>query len=185
MKTVLMTAIPTAAAFVLVTFSANGQTTTVASPVPGVVFVNSQRLLNEVPAARSEISRINSLQQMKNAELRGKQQAIDATRQEFATAPDADTRAKLQKQEQDQRADLERSTQQAQAEVQRFQRDIQSELQARVRGAIEELAKTQNIKLVLTADTSVVWGAPGMDVTNLLIDKLNAAAPVPPASPKQ
>jgi Skp family chaperone for outer membrane proteins len=185
MKTVLMTAIPTAAAFVLVTFSANGQTTTVESPVPGVVYLNGPRLLNEVPAARAEIVRLNAFQQQKNGELRTKQQEIDATRQQFTTAPDPETRTKLLKQEQDQRADLERATQQSQADVQRLQRDIQNELQARVRAAIQELAKTQNIKLVLTAETSVVWGAPGMDVTNLLIEKLNASAPAPPPAQKQ
>jgi Skp family chaperone for outer membrane proteins len=181
MKTLLMSAIPTAIVLVLVTFSAEGQTTsTVSSAVPGVVFVNSQRVLNEVPSARTEVSRIAAMQQQKNGELRAKQQALDTTRQQLTTATDAETRTKLSKQEQDQRSDLERATQQAQADLQRLQRDVQSEVQGRVRGAIEELAKTQNIKLVLNADTSVVWGAPGMDVTNLLIDKLTAPAAVPP-----
>jgi Skp family chaperone for outer membrane proteins len=179
MKTVLMSAIPTSIAFVLFTFSANGQTTTVASPVPGVVYINSQRVIGEAAAGRTEVARIQAMQQQKNNEIRAKQQALDYTRQQEATAADAETRTKLLKEEQDQRADLERATQQAQADLQQLQREVQSGLQVKVRAAIEELAKTHNFKLVLTADTSVVWGAPGMDVTGLVIEKLNAAAAAP------
>ena len=179
LKNVALSVIPAALVLAFVTFTAEGQTI-VTTAVPGVAYVSSQRIVNEVVSARTEFSRLQAMQQQKNNELRGKQQAIDATRQEFATADDAEARTRLLKQEQDQRADLERATQQAQADLQRLQRDVQAEVQARVQGELERIAKAQNLKLVLNADTTIVWSAPGMDITNLLVDRLNT----PPAVQK-
>lgn len=175
MKTAFLAAVPATIALAFVTFTAYGQTAQPAAP-QGIVYINSQRILNEVASARTELARVQAMQQQKNSELRTKQQVIDATRQQFATAPDAETRTRLLKQEQDQRADFERATQQAQADLQRLQRDVQAELQARVKAALEQMSKAQNYRLVLNADTSVVWGAPGMDVTSQLIERLNADA---------
>jgi Skp family chaperone for outer membrane proteins len=175
MKTAFLAAIPATVVLAFVTFSAYGQTGQPTAP-SGVVYINSQRILNEVASARTEVARVQAMQQEKNNEIRAKQQAIDATRQQFATAPDAETRTRLLKQEQDQRAELDRLAAQAQADVQRLQRDVQAELQARVKSALEQMSQAQNYRLVLNADTSVVWSAPGMDVTNQLIDRLNAEA---------
>ena len=150
------------------------------SGIPGVAYFSSQRLLNEVASARTELARIQAMQQQKNNELRTKQQAIEATRQEYASATDSEARTRLLKQEQDQRADFDRSVQQAQADIQRLQRDVQAEVQAQVKGSIEKLSRAHGFKMVLNADTSVVWASPGMDVTNLIIDALNAeSAPKP------
>lgn len=179
MKTAFLAAVPAALVLAFVTFNAEGQT---AAPgkVTGVAYVSSNRLMNEAVPARTELARVQSMQQQKNAELRAKQQAVDQTRLQLAQATDAETRAKLVKQEQDQRADFERSQQQAQADLQRLQREVQAEVQTRVRDAIAEMAKTQDIRLVINQDTSVVWAAPGMDITATLIERLNATSTAKP-----
>jgi Skp family chaperone for outer membrane proteins len=179
MKTAFLAAIPAALVLAFVTFNAEGQT---AAPgkVPGVVYISSNRLMNEAVPARTELARVQAMQQQKNAELRTKQQAVDATRLQLAQATDAETRARLVKQEQDQRADFERSQQQAQADLQRLQREVQAEVQTRVRDAIAEMAKTQDIRLVVNQDTTVVWAVPGMDITSTLIERLNASATAKP-----
>jgi Skp family chaperone for outer membrane proteins len=173
MRTVFLSAIPAALVLAFVTYSAEGQTTP-SSPVTGVAYVSSQRILNEVASARAELAKIQALQAQKNSELRAKQQAIDGIRKQIAAAADNDARAQLMKQEDEQRQELQRTAQEAQTELQRLQREVQVSLQAKVKAATEELSKTQNIKLVLNSDTSVIWAAPGFDVTNQLIDKLNA-----------
>ncbi|MBS1819461.1 MAG: OmpH family outer membrane protein [Acidobacteria bacterium] len=174
MKTAFLAAIPAAAILAFVAFSAEGQTPT-AQAGTKVAYVSTQRVLNEVASARTELGRVQALQQQKTNELRTKQQAIENTRQQIASATDATARATLTKQEQDQRADFDRANQQAQADLQRLQREVQADLQARVRQAIAELSRTQNVQMVLNFDTSVVWSEPGLDLTNLLIEKLNAA----------
>ncbi|MFN8065234.1 MAG: OmpH family outer membrane protein [Vicinamibacterales bacterium] len=174
MKNVFLAAIPAAAILAFVAFSAEGQTPQTQAGTK-VAYVSTQRVLNEVASARTELGRVQALQQQKANEIRTKQQAVDATRLQMANATDADTRSRLAKQEAEQRADFERTNQQAQADLQRLQREIQAELQARVRQAMEQLSKEQGFQVVLNADTALVWAAPGLDVTGLLIERMNAA----------
>jgi Skp family chaperone for outer membrane proteins len=179
-----LSAIPAALVLAFVTYSAEGQTAP-SSPVPGVAYISSQRLLNEVAEARTELAKVQALQAQKNSELRAKQQEIEATRRQIAAAADAGARNTLMKQEDEQRQELQRLAQQAQAELQKLQREVQAGLQVQVKKATEELSREQNIRLVLNADTTVIWAAPGMDVTNQLIDKLNAQSAQSTASTQQ
>lgn len=172
MKTAILAGLPGALVLAFVTFNAEGQTTP--GKIPGLGYVSSNRIMNEAVPARSELARIQALQQQKNSELRTKQQAIEATRQQIMQATDAETRSRLLKQEQEQRSDFERSQQQAQGDLQRLQREVQAEVQTRVRDAIAEVVKTQDLRVVLNQDTTVVWAAPGMDITATIIDRLNA-----------
>jgi Skp family chaperone for outer membrane proteins len=174
MKTVFLSAIPAALALAFVAYSAEGQTTP-ASPTQGIAYVSSNRLLSEVASARTQLARIQVLQQQKNTELRAKQQEIESTRQQFASAADAESRNRLLKQEQEQRSELERAMQQAQADVQKLQREVQAEVQGEVRKTIQQIVLEQNIKLVLNADTAIVWSAPGIDITSQVVDRMNAA----------
>ncbi len=175
MKTVFLASLPAALVLAFVAFKAEGQTQP-PTRVPGVVYVSSNRVLNEAIPARTELGRIQTLQQQKNNEIRTKQQTVDGLRVQMAQASDADTRGRLAKQELEARADFERTQQQAQADLQRLQREAQAEVQRIVRDAIVEMTKGQDIRLVLNQDSSVVWAAPGMDITTALIDKLNAGA---------
>ena len=86
----------------------------------------------------------------------------------------------LQQQELQQRTDLERATAQAQTEMQNLTRQVQAEFQGRVRGVLAEIVKGQNVQMVLNGDAAVVWSAPGLDLTNAVIERLDgqtAAAP--------
>src|SRR5438874_474248 len=76
-----------------------------------VAFVSSSRILNETTHGRSEAGRAQSAQQQRGAELRAKQQALEATRQQLLAASDAASRLELQKKEAEQRSDFERASQ--------------------------------------------------------------------------
>ncbi|MGC4081782.1 MAG: OmpH family outer membrane protein [Vicinamibacterales bacterium] len=173
MKTIVLAAVPAALVFAFMALSAEGQTPP-ATPTK-VAYISSQRVLNEVASAKAELARVQTLQQQKATEVRTKQQAVDTTRLQMAQATDSETRTRLTKQEAEQRADFERANQQAQADLQRLQREVQVTLQGRVREAMEQLAKDQGFQMVVNADTALVWAAPGLDVTNLLIERMNAA----------
>src|SRR5262245_9080929 len=108
-----------------------------------VAFVSPNRILNETAHGRSELGRIQAAQQRANADLRSKQQALEATRQQLSASSDNAARLSLQQKEQQQRAELERATQQAAAELQNMQREINNDLNQRVKAALEDLMKTQ------------------------------------------
>ena len=175
MKSLLAT-MPIALVFSL---AAPGQTPA-DKPTLTVGYVSSQRIFAESTDGKAEVARAQTIQQQKTIELRSKQQALDALRQQIAQAADGTSRAQLQQQEQQLRADLEKATIQAQAEMQLLQRQVQSDVLARVKPVIADLAKGQNVQLVLNSDTSVVWAAPGLDLTTAVIERMNrTTAPKP------
>src|SRR5262245_45200066 len=96
-----------------------------ASKTPSAVaFVSANRILQESAHGRSEMGRLQALQQRANADLRTKQQALEATRQEIGSATDNATKLTLQQKEQQQTAELARTSQQAQVDFQNLQREI-------------------------------------------------------------
>jgi outer membrane protein len=169
MKTLLAT-IAVSGFAVAYSMNLSGQT----PPPTPVGYVSTQRVLAESNEGKAAVSRIQALQQQKTGELRPKQQALETTRRQLASATDAAARTQLLQVEQQQRTDLERDAAQAQTDVQALQRQMQSELQVRVRALIEEIAKTKNVQLVLNGDTTVVWSTPGLDLTPDLVRQLNA-----------
>src|SRR5262249_37766373 len=130
-----------------------------------VAFISANRILNESTHGRSQLGRVQSLQQRANADLRAKQQALETTRQQIAAATDNAAKRTLQEKEQQQRTELERATQQAQGDLQNLQREINADLQLRVRTTLDELMKTQPYQAVLNADMDLMWSLPEVDVT--------------------
>jgi Skp family chaperone for outer membrane proteins len=177
MKTALMT-LPIALLTTVFSLGSAGQAPP--SPAtPPIGYISAQRIIAEATSAKADNARFQALQQQRATELRTKQQTLEATRQQLAQATDTSTRGQLEQQDRQQQTDLERATAQAQAELQALQRQFQTDLQAKVKSAVDDLAKSQNIQLVLNADTSVVWAAPGMDLTAAVVQRLNAASPTP------
>src|SRR4051812_20204640 len=89
-----------------------GQAQTAKTP-SAVAYVSANRVLTETTHGRAEVARIQALQQQRTSELRTKQQALDAVRQQLAQASESAAKGQLQQQEQQQRADLDRASQQA------------------------------------------------------------------------
>jgi Skp family chaperone for outer membrane proteins len=172
MKTLLLM-LPLAALPVAYSFGVAGQAP--ASRTSATVrYVSPQRVFSESADGKAEIARMQALQQQKTTELRTRQQTLETTRQQLAQATEASARTQLQQQEQTQRADLERATMQAQADLQGLQRQVQTTVLGKVKAALDDVTKGQNIDLVLNADQAVVWAAPGADLTDAVLARLNA-----------
>jgi len=172
----LLVAVPVGLMLMFVSFGATGQTP-VAQATPSIGYVTGQRIFAEVPDVNAGFARLQALQQQKSADLAGKQQALEGTRQRLATAGDGQTRTQLQQQEQQQRTDLERATAQAQTDLQAAQRQVQVDFQARLTPILAELAKARNLQIVLNGEASVLWAAPGLDLTPAVIERLKANPP--------
>jgi Skp family chaperone for outer membrane proteins len=171
----LLAAIPLA---LLTAFLPQGTGRQTASPrvTSSIGYVSAQRILAESTEGKNQVVRMLALQQQKTTDLRAKQQSLDATRHELAQATDASARSQLQQQEQQQRIELERATGQAQVELQTSQRQAQADLLARVKPVVEEVARAQNIHLVLTSDVAVLWAEPDLDLTTAVVGRLNTLA---------
>jgi Skp family chaperone for outer membrane proteins len=114
--------------------------------------------------------------------LAAKQKALEATHQQLVQLGGvfrASKRAEVQALEDSQRAELKQATERAQAEYQTLQRQAQSELNKHLGVIVGSFARDRRLRLVLNADTSVIWAAPGTDITGEVLAKLNAEAEKP------
>jgi Skp family chaperone for outer membrane proteins len=166
----------------LVTAVVAGQAPATRPSLP-VGYVNIQRAIAESAAGKAELARVQTLQQRRASELRTRQQTLEGLRSQLAQASESAARVKLQQQEFQQRTDLERATVQAQQELQNLQRKVVSDFQSRVRGIVEELVKGQGLQLVLNGEQAVIWSAPGADLTNSVIERLEVQSKAAPAKP--
>ena len=152
------------------TIAGNAQTQKTPS---AIAFVSNGRILRESTHGRSESARVAQIQQQRTADVRTKQQALEATRREIATTTDDAKRSTLEQQEIAQRTELERTTAQIQVEYQTLQRDINADMQNRVKIILDDMMKTQNYRLVLNADSSLVWSSPELDLTTAVVARMN------------
>jgi outer membrane protein len=166
-----------------------------AIPIPGsaqaptipadarVAYVSVQRISTESAAGKAATSRVTALQQQKASELRAKQQAVQETRRLIAQATAPEERTRLAAQEASQQADFERASAQAQIELQNLQREINVEMRPRVVKALDEILKGTHIEVVANVDSTLVWSAPGLDLTNAVIERLNLPPVAGPVAP--
>ncbi len=153
-----------------------------APPSGPVAYVVSQRISNETTEGKAGIARIQALQRERAADARTKQEALQATRRQLDATADSAERMRLQAQEQQQRTDFEKAVNQSQVDLQNLQRQISNDLGIKVKAAIEALVKGTGVQVVLSADTTVVWAAQGLDLTSPVIERLNAQAAAPAPS---
>jgi len=171
MKTLLM--IVSLALVVAVLSSAVSGQAPASRPPSSIGYVSAQRILAEATEAKAEVARVQAFQQQKTTELRAKQQALEATRVQLAAATDPALRVKLQQQDMQQRAELERANAQAQVDIQNAQRQMLADVQSRVKNAVDDLARAQNLQVVVNADAALIWAAPGLDLTPAVIERMN------------
>ena len=147
-----------------------------------VAYVSAQRILQESPAGKAQLAKMQAFQQQRTAELRTRQQTLEATRRDLAAATDPARRTTLAQQEQVQRSDLERATAQTQVDLQTLQRQVNADLQKDVRGVLDQMLKSSTIRVVLNTDNAMVWGNPSDDITTAVIERMNLNASLGPKS---
>ena len=149
------------------------------APTGPVAFVSSQRISNETADGKAGVARLQAVQRERAADVRAKQQALEATRRQLQSAQDEAGRTRLQAQEQQQRTEFEQVVTKAQTDMQSQQRQISAELATKVNKIVDEVVKGSGVQMVLSGDNSVVWAAPGLDLTPIVIERLNAQSAAP------
>jgi Skp family chaperone for outer membrane proteins len=150
------------------------------APTTGpMAYVSSQRVSNETVAGKAGLARLQAMQRERAADVRTKQQALEATRRQLQSVQDEAGRARLQTQEQQQRTEFEQAVTKAQTDIQSLQRLISAELGTKLKAVIEEVVKGTGVQMVLTGENTLVWAAPGLDLSSIVIEKLNAQSSAP------
>jgi Skp family chaperone for outer membrane proteins len=74
----------------------------------------------------------------------------------------------------DLQAEIQRMSQDAEAEVQELQQQLQLEFERRLLPAIDQIATEKGLAFILSAQQGLVWADPSLDLSQELIDLLNA-----------
>ena len=108
--------------------------------------------------------------------MRAKQQALEAVRQELGRATDAGTRTKLEQEETQRGPSSSARWRRRSGHPECLQRQISNDLMAKVRPILEELVAGTDVQIVLQSDGPILWAAPGLDLTPVVVERLNAGA---------
>ncbi len=149
-----------------------------------IAHVSARQILNESAEMNQLKAKLEKIRQDTAKEVTTKEKALQETHLQllqlggvFSTSK----RARVQAQEERQRAELKLFREQFQAEIAALERQAQVNFNTHLAAVLSEIARVNRLRLVLNADTAVVWAAPGMDITTQVLAKLNAP-PEKPAS---
>jgi outer membrane protein len=142
-------------------------------------YINPPRIFQETAAGKAAVGRINTLTQKKQTEFQGKQKAMADNQQKLQSSggvmSDA-ARGQLEKEIEKQNTELQRFQQDAQAEITELQNEVQAEFVQKVNPIIDAVAKEKGLQIVFNGgDAGFAWADPGLDLTNEVIKRLDAA----------
>ncbi|HYE85263.1 MAG TPA: OmpH family outer membrane protein [Vicinamibacterales bacterium] len=150
-------------------------------------YVILQRIAQESADGRVANTRIQALQQKKNAELNEKNKQLQTMQQKLekeGAVMNPAAAGDLQKQIEKINVELQRFTQDAQAEVQELQEELQGEFQARLMPVIQQVSTDMGLHFVFNAPSDgLVWADPSVDITADVIKKLDASSGKPAPKP--
>ena len=171
----------------------------------GLAYVDIQRVASESEAGKNANAKVQELSQQKlseiearSTELQGRVTAINEQLaeqqqklQQGQNIMSAEARLTLQREisklqldiqrtTQDSQAEAERLTQDAEAEVQALQQELQIEFQKQLVPVIEQVAADKGLSFIFSAgDGGLIWADTTLDLTQELIDLLNAQTGAP------
>jgi Skp family chaperone for outer membrane proteins len=142
-----------------------------------------QRAFADSAEGKAGIATVNALQEKRAREIEDRSKAIvareQALQQVFGVLSE-DVRAERLKDLEKLRLEAERFVQDAQAELLGVQREIESAFAAKLRPALDRVAKNKSIQLVFNLDEpSIAWADPALDITTEVVQQLAVATARP------
>jgi outer membrane protein len=144
-----------------------------------IAYVSPEKAFAESAVGRAARAEFEKLQAEKSRSIDQKNEALRAQQAAYetgATIMSDAARSQRQKELQKFQIDVERFIEVAQAELTGARRELEGAFLAKLRPAVEQVAKVKGLQLVLNADTGVlVWGEPSLDITPDVVKELSTA----------
>lgn len=151
-----------------------------------VAWLDLQRIVESSAEGKIANARVQALTQKKSNEIGEKTKQLQAAQQKLQTSGTVLSEAAqgtLQKEIDRLNVDIQRMQQDAQAEIQDLQGQLQNEFQKKLMPVIETLVKERGITLLFSRnDAGIVYGDPGLDLTDEVVKRFDATAATPPAA---
>jgi outer membrane protein len=147
-----------------------------------IAFMNIPRIAQESSEGKTSTAKVNALREKKLAELTVKNKQLETAQQKLNSGSllSEDARATAQKETEKLQVEIQRMQQDAESEMQELQQQLQLEFQRRLSPIIQQIAVEKGLHLLLSqTDAGMVWAEPGLDLTNEIIKRFDAAAAAP------
>jgi outer membrane protein len=135
-----------------------------------------RRAFSESEEGKAGLARLSALQEKRGREIAEKNKALQAQEQALqASAGVLTEAARSQKTRELEkfRIDVQRFIQDAQAEVTGAEREMEVTFLAKLKPALDRVAKDQGLQLIVNLDeTALVWADPALDVTAEVVRQL-------------
>jgi outer membrane protein len=145
-----------------------------------IAYVSPEQAFADSAVGKAARAEFEKLQAEKSRSIAQKNEALRAQQAAYetgATIMNDAARSQRQKELQKFQIDVERFIEAAQAELTGARRELEGAFLAKLKPAVEQVAKAKGLQLVLNADTGVlVWGQPSLDITPEVVKELSAAA---------
>ena len=142
---------------------------------PTVIVVSLQRIVTQSNAGKRANQQLEALRQERGRDLQAKQKELEDVVRQLAkdSLPQAD-RERLSQDESRRRTELQQLTTQAQTDFQTTQARVNAEVRSQLTPILADIAKRSGVDAIFNSDT-IAWAAAGTDVTNEVVQRLNAA----------
>jgi outer membrane protein len=142
-----------------------------------IAVVNQQRALASSNEGRAAEKALKSLMQKKRTELEPLEQELKRQQEEFESQKYVLSRSALEERKLDllkRQRDLERSMREAEDDLEIENRRLMQPLVKRIEQALSEIGKEKDFTVILeTKSTAVLYAEESIDITDLVIKKLN------------
>jgi Skp family chaperone for outer membrane proteins len=143
--------------------------------------LSPQRAFAESAEGKAAIARLQALEEKQSREIAAKNRSLQSQQQALeqnSAVLGADARARQSREVERFRIDVQRFIEEAQAELVGTQREIESAFLAKLRPAVEHVAKSKQLQLVVNLDTdTVMWADTAIDITGAVVQQLAIAEP--------
>jgi outer membrane protein len=153
------------------------------APVPfpadaKVGFVDMQFIISESKLGKAGMEKIQALSTKQNAERTARTNEIQKLQQELQAGSSVLTQQVIN----EKTADLERRTREAQFQAQQHQVDLENlnkqllgDFEQKVLPIVEQIRAERGLWLIFTSDTPIAAGHPGLNLSDEVIKRLDAA----------
>lgn len=143
--------------------------------------LSPQRAFSESAVGKAGIAQLQALEEKQSREIAAKNKALQSQQQALeqnSAVLSADARARQTREVERFRVDVQRFIDQAQAEFVGTQREIESAFLAKLRPAVEQIAKAKQLQLVVNLDgDAVMWADAAIDITPDVVKQLASTEP--------
>lgn len=151
-----------------------------------IAYISLQYIASNSVEGKAATAKIQEFAKKKTAELSEKQKALEALRNKLlqgGTVLSDQARGQMEKDIDKMTRELQYAQTDAQSEQTQLTQDLQNEFQSRLNPVIDQVAKEKGLHYVLSIDDSgAVWANTGLNISNEVMQRLDAAAKTPAAA---